>query len=679
LLDALHEDLNKVKKKNFLNEIDLKNKSESKASNEAWINYLTRNQSIIVELFCGQYKSTISCLTCKIISIKYDPFYILSLPIPDLEYVELKIVFINYNLAFGSFMFNIKIEQDAKVLNLRRKISKSFKIPLFNFLLCSIINNRIDRIFNSNIPVVKLTSTICCFQIDPSLFNSDSNRLKILDYVEPSLELELNFSVEENITRNQFSFRDDEIRCDPINTYYSNLDSTFTKLSDVQHNVGKSSENSNKSDINASNNLNVDLKVFCDDNYGLNNDFIKVVLYLRAIKKTNIIVSKQDLTFARLIYLNKNWKLSYIHRYIFSFLKPFIQDSQKYSGLKYISDDEGFDKVYSRPDKILYTQVIEGSIPYVIKIINNNANHRKPCFMCKDMNCNNCLLMYNENIQLLSLLQKYPIINEMTVDNNYMYMDMLQRKFCLGKKDFEIEIVFEKFFLKKDKFFSQAKTSKTVNSSFLSPQNYSLSVYDCLNRFIQIEDLESENAWLCTNCKSLEKAKKNIEISKNPLILILQLKRFKNNHKVKTTIDFPLNNLDLKYFFGKNSKIDISTKYDLFGVCNHYGSLNSGHYYAFCKNSLNGKWYKYDDAEVTEISDKDVVSPYSYVLFYRRKDLLNGEYDIEKLFNKPFVDYENLLKNNYFEEERTNETNNETLSNAKDSRKLNNTYVKDKF
>jgi hypothetical protein len=94
---------------------------------------------------------------------------------------------------------------------------------------------------------------------------------------------------------------------------------------------------------------------------------------------------------------------------------------------------------------------------------------------------------------------------------------------------------------------------------------------------------------------------------------------------------------------------------------------------------LNGKWYKYDDAEVTEISDKDVVSPYSYVLFYRRKDLLNGEYDIEKLFNKPFVDYENLLKNNYFEEERTNETNNETLSNAKDSRKLNNTYVKDKF
>ena len=30
--------------------------------------------------------------------------------------------------------------------------------------------------------------------------------------------------------------------------------------------------------------------------------------------------------------------------------------------------------------------------------------------------------------------------------------------------------------------------------------------------------------------------------------------------------------------------------YDLYGVVNHYGSFNSGHYNSACNNPLDGKW-----------------------------------------------------------------------------------------
>ena len=35
---------------------------------------LRRNDSIITDLFCGQFKSTIKCPDCKLINITFDPF-----------------------------------------------------------------------------------------------------------------------------------------------------------------------------------------------------------------------------------------------------------------------------------------------------------------------------------------------------------------------------------------------------------------------------------------------------------------------------------------------------------------------------------------------------------------------------------------------------------------------------
>ena len=60
--------------------------------------------------------------------------------------------------------------------------------------------------------------------------------------------------------------------------------------------------------------------------------------------------------------------------------------------------------------------------------------------------------------------------------------------------------------------------------------------------------------------------------------------------------------------------------YDLYGVSNHYGSLNGGNYTAYVKNIVSGKWYDMNDGSCSELRDNGVVSSAAYLLFYRRRD-----------------------------------------------------------
>ena len=59
-----------------------KNRPDEVVAKEFWDAFLARNQSIIVDLMYGQLKSTVTCLECKNISITFDPFLSIALPIP---------------------------------------------------------------------------------------------------------------------------------------------------------------------------------------------------------------------------------------------------------------------------------------------------------------------------------------------------------------------------------------------------------------------------------------------------------------------------------------------------------------------------------------------------------------------------------------------------------------------
>ena len=115
LLEKLHEDLNRNQEKKYveLNEKQ-ENESDIEASNRWWETHLKRDNSIIMDLFSGQYKSTLKCPFCERISITYDQFSCLELPLEN-------------NYFFGtSYVINEK-ENKIRKINLIFGENETFK------------------------------------------------------------------------------------------------------------------------------------------------------------------------------------------------------------------------------------------------------------------------------------------------------------------------------------------------------------------------------------------------------------------------------------------------------------------------------------------------------------------------------------------------------------------------
>ena len=76
--------------------------------------------------------------------------------------------------------------------------------------------------------------------------------------------------------------------------------------------------------------------------------------------------------------------------------------------------------------------------------------------------------------------------------------------------------------------------------------------------------------------------------------------------------------------------------YELFAVSEHYGGLCGGHYTAHVFNSNIKKWFYCNDSSCAESNElNEIVSSAGYVLFYKRKDLIDfGINFYEKIKNK---------------------------------------------
>jgi ubiquitin carboxyl-terminal hydrolase 8 len=153
--------------------------------------------------------------------------------------------------------------------------------------------------------------------------------------------------------------------------------------------------------------------------------------------------------------------------------------------------------------------------------------------------------------------------------------------------------------------------------------NTPISIYDCIDAFIQPEIMDGQNAWFNENTNTKESAKKQVRFWNFPKILVVTFKRFSpdGKHKMTNMIDFPVDNLDLsKYVTGYNA---LSFMYDLYAVCYHFGNMRGGHYTSCVKkvHPVGGiQWVYCDDERVQTIPDpKYIVTPDAYCLFYRKK------------------------------------------------------------
>ena len=82
LMDGLHEDLNRVVEKPYVESKEANGRCDDKVADEAWCDHLKRNKSIFVDHVQGQFKSTVVCPACDRVSVTFDPFNCIPLEIP---------------------------------------------------------------------------------------------------------------------------------------------------------------------------------------------------------------------------------------------------------------------------------------------------------------------------------------------------------------------------------------------------------------------------------------------------------------------------------------------------------------------------------------------------------------------------------------------------------------------
>lgn len=147
LLDGLHEDLNRIKKKPYIEIKDNDEKSDLEASKEAWENYLKRNDSIIVDTFHGLLKSTLVCPECNKISVTFDPFCYLSLPLPVKKERQIEIFLVPDDPMRKPRRYKLTVPKSGCVSDLCEALSKLTSIAVDRMVVTDVYNRRFHKIF----------------------------------------------------------------------------------------------------------------------------------------------------------------------------------------------------------------------------------------------------------------------------------------------------------------------------------------------------------------------------------------------------------------------------------------------------------------------------------------------------------------------------------------------------
>jgi len=147
--------------------------------------------------------------------------------------------------------------------------------------------------------------------------------------------------------------------------------------------------------------------------------------------------------------------------------------------------------------------------------------------------------------------------------------------------------------------------------------NNEVTIFDCFNYDKKINIMSGENSMYCNYCKRNCNSSMCTTLTTGPEILILLLNRGKGiEFNVKINFTYELNLFN--YIQYNNSGYD----YKLIGVITHMGESGmGGHFIAYCCDPLFEKWYKYNDAIVSEVIDfQNEVINYAmpYLLFYQK-------------------------------------------------------------
>ena len=207
--------------------------------------------------------------------------------------------------------------------------------------------------------------------------------------------------------------------------------------------------------------------------------------------------------------------------------------------------------------------------------------------------------------------------------------------------------------------FSLEATSNYFN---LSSNNSIIPTinFDCCFKYMAKEELFQDT--YCQHCGKTGLSKYRETIFSLPQYLIIILNRGRGNI-------FNCN-VEIPEIFDASNYIEFKSQnnnYELVGIVSHFGESGmSGHFIAFCKHNIDGKWRCYNDSVVTECENDYLKKGTPYIVFYKRCQ--NGKIDINDMLK---FQEKNNGNNNSYDKQNINPNNNMYVNNISNNYNIN--------
>eukprot|EP00546_Thalassionema_frauenfeldii_P013290 CAMPEP_0178928376 /NCGR_PEP_ID=MMETSP0786-20121207/19862_1 /TAXON_ID=186022 /ORGANISM="Thalassionema frauenfeldii, Strain CCMP 1798" /LENGTH=1163 /DNA_ID=CAMNT_0020604219 /DNA_START=39 /DNA_END=3530 /DNA_ORIENTATION=- len=177
LLDALHEDTNRVTKKPYIEKPEQEeNEPDGEAADKAWNLHLQREDSKVLENFMGQVKSRVQCPKegCGRVSTTFDPFMYLSVPIPGATDRTLKVTLVPLKGLKHEIM--ITMHKSGTLLTLQKKVCEQWhqycgdSLEVRDMIAVDVWNGEIYSVYKENDEIDKIrdTDVTYIYQMVPS-------------------------------------------------------------------------------------------------------------------------------------------------------------------------------------------------------------------------------------------------------------------------------------------------------------------------------------------------------------------------------------------------------------------------------------------------------------------------------------------------------------------------------
>jgi len=157
LLDALQEDLSRVKRKPYIEKPDSTDEmindqaAIARMAEQVWDITKRRDDSVIADLFTGLYKSTLKCPVCHKISITFDPFNNLTLPLPVENLWSKAVKF--YPLNDAPVYLEVDIPQHSSMEVLKEFVSERIGVPVDRLIGAEEFKGKFFKIYDDSMDV----------------------------------------------------------------------------------------------------------------------------------------------------------------------------------------------------------------------------------------------------------------------------------------------------------------------------------------------------------------------------------------------------------------------------------------------------------------------------------------------------------------------------------------------